>query len=384
MAAPHVSDYPYARWPSVSRVEARGLQKLLRSVSFKGLRRAEAAVEALLGTRVRLAPGVPEAVPIAQATAALREPVLALALQWMSGARPFAVLCELPSPLGAVVVDRALGGQGQPAHVTGDCLDELSTGVVAYVAARAAAAAGGEVRVQGVITSTQAVNALLAGMRRALVLPFSVELGGGAAGSVRAICDLDAALALAGEPLTARIPESLCTLPIALCAHAAQVVLRESELRALAPGDVVVPERCALVRDGRGFRGQIALHACGGRHCGFVCSASGSELRIEKLIAPGETAMTQGTQGKRIHTEALESLERGPGIASDAPIELCLELARFTLPLDAIAALRPGEVLCTGKAIGERVTLRAAGQAFAHGELVEVEGEIGVRITELP
>ena len=165
------------------------------------------------------------------------------------------------------------------------------------------------------------------------------------------------------------------------------VVLRSSELRALSRGDVVLPEHCALVRDARGFHGQLALHACGSRHGGFVCSARGNELRIEKLVTPGETSMTQGTQGtqgKRIQTEAIETLERGPGIASDAPIELCLELARFTLPLGEISALRAGEVLCTGKAIGERVTLRAAGQPFAYGELVEVEGEVGVRITELP
>jgi flagellar motor switch/type III secretory pathway protein FliN len=40
-------------------------------------------------------------------------------------------------------------------------------------------------------------------------------------------------------------------------------------------------------------------------------------------------------------------------------------------------------VLLTGRRIGEAVTLRAAGRPLAHGELVDVEGEIGVRLTEI-
>jgi len=39
-------------------------------------------------------------------------------------------------------------------------------------------------------------------------------------------------------------------------------------------------------------------------------------------------------------------------------------------------------VLSTGSAIGERVVLTANGRAIARGELVDIEGEIGVRILE--
>jgi type III secretion protein Q len=70
-------------------------------------------------------------------------------------------------------------------------------------------------------------------------------------------------------------------------------------------------------------------------------------------------------------------------IAGDAPVELCVELARFVMPLEELASLRLGQVLFTGRAIGEHVTLRAGDRALARGELVDVEGELGVRISSL-
>ena len=75
-----------------------------------------------------------------------------------------------------------------------------------------------------------------------------------------------------------------------------------------------------------------------------------------------------------------EALVRAAG---DAPIDLVVELARIRIPLAELAALRPGEVLATGRALGERVTLRAGDRAIALGELVEIEGEIGVRVLSL-
>jgi flagellar motor switch/type III secretory pathway protein FliN len=57
-----------------------------------------------------------------------------------------------------------------------------------------------------------------------------------------------------------------------------------------------------------------------------------------------------------------------------------VELARFTLSLQQLAELREGEVLLTGRPLGESVTLRAGGRVLASGELVDVDGEVGVRV----
>jgi flagellar motor switch/type III secretory pathway protein FliN len=57
-----------------------------------------------------------------------------------------------------------------------------------------------------------------------------------------------------------------------------------------------------------------------------------------------------------------------------------IEVARVSMRIDELAALAPGEVLATGRSIGERVTLRAGDRAVATGELVSVDGEVGVRV----
>lgn len=76
-------------------------------------------------------------------------------------------------------------------------------------------------------------------------------------------------------------------------------------------------------------------------------------------------------------TRRTEAMLRAAG---DAPVDVVVEVARIAMPLGELAALRPGEVLVTGRALGERVTLRVGERTIALGELVDVDGEIGVRI----
>jgi flagellar motor switch/type III secretory pathway protein FliN len=44
------------------------------------------------------------------------------------------------------------------------------------------------------------------------------------------------------------------------------------------------------------------------------------------------------------------------------------------------ASLSPGDVVALGRRIGEAVTLRVGGVTVARGELVDLDGEIAVRI----
>jgi type III secretion protein Q len=60
-----------------------------------------------------------------------------------------------------------------------------------------------------------------------------------------------------------------------------------------------------------------------------------------------------------------------------------VELARVELTVAQLASLRAGEVLTTGTMVGTQVALRAGDRVVARGELVDVEGELGVRILEL-
>jgi flagellar motor switch/type III secretory pathway protein FliN len=70
-------------------------------------------------------------------------------------------------------------------------------------------------------------------------------------------------------------------------------------------------------------------------------------------------------------------------VVGDAPVDLRVELARVALTLAELGELRPGEVIVTGRPLGAEVVLRAGERAVAMGELVDVEGELGVRILRL-
>lgn len=67
---------------------------------------------------------------------------------------------------------------------------------------------------------------------------------------------------------------------------------------------------------------------------------------------------------------------------SAAPIEIVAEVGRLTLRGDEILGLHRGSVLTLGHH-GQTVDLIVGGRRWAKGELVNVDGELGVRITEL-
>jgi len=69
--------------------------------------------------------------------------------------------------------------------------------------------------------------------------------------------------------------------------------------------------------------------------------------------------------------------------ALEAPIVVRVELGSVTLLAREWAELKAGDVIETGRRIAEPVILRVAGQEVAHGELVNVDGELGVRIHTL-
>jgi flagellar motor switch/type III secretory pathway protein FliN len=67
----------------------------------------------------------------------------------------------------------------------------------------------------------------------------------------------------------------------------------------------------------------------------------------------------------------------------DAPVVVRVEIGAVSLTVREWTALNPGDVLELGRRVGDPVVLRIAGREVARGDLVDVEGETGVRIREL-
>ncbi len=90
----------------------------------------------------------------------------------------------------------------------------------------------------------------------------------------------------------------------------------------------------------------------------------------------------EGTQGMNTEDQQLATGNVTEVLAA-APVEIVAEIARVTLRGDEVLGLTTGSVLSLGRRVGDTVDLRVGGRPWARGELVAIDGELGVRLTAL-
>jgi len=71
-------------------------------------------------------------------------------------------------------------------------------------------------------------------------------------------------------------------------------------------------------------------------------------------------------------------------VIEDAPVVVRVELGVVEMKAREWAALGTGDVIALGRRLGDPATLRVGGVDVAYGELVQVDGEYGVRILGRP
>ena len=67
----------------------------------------------------------------------------------------------------------------------------------------------------------------------------------------------------------------------------------------------------------------------------------------------------------------------------DVPVELSVEVGRTTMTIRETLALAPGSIIALDRMAGEPVDLLVNGRRIARGEVVAVDEEFGLRITDL-
>ena len=71
------------------------------------------------------------------------------------------------------------------------------------------------------------------------------------------------------------------------------------------------------------------------------------------------------------------------GILLDVKLQLTVELGKTLLPIKKVLELTKGSVVTLDKVAGEPVELYANGKLIAHGEVVVIEDNFGLRITHI-
>lgn len=89
---------------------------------------------------------------------------------------------------------------------------------------------------------------------------------------------------------------------------------------------------------------------------------------------------------EEIEEEVVQEAGLGAAVAdlgSDVPIALVAVIGKTTADVEQLLAYHPGQVVDLGRPPSETVDLVANGKLIARGELVEMDGKLGVRILKL-
>jgi flagellar motor switch protein FliN len=91
---------------------------------------------------------------------------------------------------------------------------------------------------------------------------------------------------------------------------------------------------------------------------------------FEATVGPDELAPVPGQPAdlERLH---------------DVPVELAVEIGRTRMTIGETLALGPGAIVTLDRLAGEPVDLLVNGRPIARGEVVVIDEEFGLRITEV-
>ncbi|MBI4374490.1 MAG: FliM/FliN family flagellar motor switch protein [Deltaproteobacteria bacterium] len=70
-------------------------------------------------------------------------------------------------------------------------------------------------------------------------------------------------------------------------------------------------------------------------------------------------------------------------LASDVPVQLVALIGRKPVTMKELMELKTGAVVELDRGPGEMIDLVASGRVIANGELVEIDGKLGVRILKI-
>jgi flagellar motor switch/type III secretory pathway protein FliN len=161
----------------------------------------------------------------------------------------------------------------------------------------------------------------------------------------------------------------------------ARTTLSGAEFASAEVADTVVFEGASPVRDETGWPVRIRLGDCS---CPGQLDTDGG-LRRRGPVVCEESEIEMSSDKTNITAPVLTPLlsEEATRALASAPVEIVAELGRFTVRGEELVGLIEGGVLPLGPRRQSEVVLRAGGRVWAIGELVAVDDDLAVRITQL-
>ncbi len=374
--------FPYASLPAISREELRIRSRMQEAAScFVDTGALTAALSDLLGEPLSIAVRAARILPSAAAPsngvgvvfAPADEPGLARA-----------ALVDVEPALASGVVARALR-QRAPKVTDGSraASPELAGALAALLHAAVRRAHG-----------AAPLRVVAAGPASALARDLAAVHGRVATASLTVVAGAESFDARVCVPLvdvpqpTARRPlshDDLLTMgdvPLALPLVATTCLAGRATLGSLRAGDAFILPSFPLRESDGLLVGPVAIVPRGAER--GIAADLGERGRLMLRSGPLEShPWDDGAStpvGDPMSGEPNPTLE----VLEDAPVVVRVELGVVEMKACEWAALAPGDVVTLGRKLGDPVMLRAGGVELAHGELVQVDGEYGVRILGRP
>lgn len=285
------------------------------------------------------------------------------------------VLLDVDGALGAVVVARALRQKAPRAVDASRAPSPALSGALAAVVVAALRRAHADVvpRVIAAGPGAALASDLLLAEREVTTAWLSVRVGDDAFEARLHVPDAHAPAPRA-EAFTQANLMAFGDAPIALPLVLATTLASPADLAALAPGDAFMPPALDLVVRDDAITCDVALVAPASERGLGATLAEGGRLVVRGLLESHPWIQERAMPSEPAVTATmLEGLE-------DAPVLVRIELGTVEMKAREWAELAPGDVVTLGRRVGDPAVLRVGGVELARGELVQVDGDYGVRI----
>ncbi len=330
-------------------------------------------------------------------------------------------LLEVELGLAHHAIDMLLGGTGEAVALRP--LTDIEEGVMTYVIIETLKAlspaldpALPRLRIEGVVRGLNDIQGLIADHENLAVVQLRAVFGG-QPGYVRLVIPedvlagvsppADSALRRARRQADAEAhPARLRNVKTALRAEIGSVEIAAADLAQLRERDVVLVEALscrpdqgeggtAKLRVGLGQAGHLDAEVLveDGR---FLAKVTG--ITLGGPVPPGagadegegdgpppddeDESTTPGSQRGRHDVDDAQGAS-GADLMNDIPLQISVELGRVATTAEEVVALKVGHVFDLNRVAGEPLDLSVNGKVVARGELVEIDGNLGVRIISL-
>jgi type III secretion system YscQ/HrcQ family protein len=365
--------FPWRSLDSLKNAEAAVLGGALRwAAAYVRLGEVEGALGRILGTRVELR--LRRTTVLSRARPLGAGYGLLLAADDASRVGP---LLQVESALAANVVARVVKRAPPVVHDPAPESFAIAGAFGAIVAAAARRSHSGDsIRILKAGFAAALETSLTQAEEDIVAVELTVTVGDDAYGA-RILLATSLARSAPEAPWSKAHLSALGATPLSLPVVAVALQTTTSDAASLELGDVLLLPAWPLARSesGEGWTGPLFL-ASPSSSVGIRCEVS----KDGRLVLRGDSEALCIGEADMVESEGESSaLVTAVG---EIPVLVRVEIGEARMSAREWAELHRGSVISLSRRVGERVTLRIGGVPVATGELVEIEGAVGVRIVE--